>query len=302
MLLLKRIALVTVASFMLSGGALGCHTRPPANSQPDTPAPPDEKEQPKEGELKVLAEGSQSAITSPFVAVARDADTYAALTKLDENLPKLDADFFKTRVVVAAFLGERNTGGYSIEISRDASEIRVVEKKPGKDMMVAQMITSPFKIVSVEGVSKSPVRLALDDDTWQARMTPFRVTTGKFTMVGGIAGVREEFDLGGAIGVLRAGNLATFQFRLIAPATAKRRALADYATGVVSSDNNIRVSRMSADSLINPPSPGLQADGVFSDGGKRLSLNLISRPSMISDGYSGRGNVEAWVDGPANKP
>lgn len=300
MLFLKRIALVTLSSFMLSGGALGCHARQPANSQTDGPAPVDEKEQAKQGELKVLAQGSQSAITKSFVAVVRDAETYAALVKLDGNLPKLDGEFFQSNAVIAAFLGERNTGGYSIDISRDASGIRVLEKKPGKDMMVTQMITAPFKIVAVEGVSNSPVWLALDDDAWQTRMTLFRVTTAKFTMVGGIAGTREEFSLGGAIGVLRAGNLATFQFRLVAPATTKRRALTEYATGIVSSDNNIRVSRMSADSLVNSPNAGLQVDGIFSDGGKKLLLSLWSRPSMIADGYSGRGSIEA--DASAIKP
>lgn len=301
MLFLKRTALVTLASFMFSSGALGCNGRQPANSQTDTPAPVNEKEQSKPGELKVLAEGSQSAITDPFIAVVRDGDTYAELVKLDGNLPKLDADFFETKVVVAAFLGERNTGGYSVEIGRDASGLRVMEKKPGKDMMVTQVITAPFKIVSVEGVSNSRMSLTLDD-AWQTRMTPFRVNTGKFTMVGGIAGAREEFDLGGTIGVLRAANLATFHFRLIAPATTKRRALTECATGIVSSYNNIRISRMGADSLINPPSPGLQANGTLSDGGKKLQLNLSSRPSMIADGYSGRGSIEATVAVAAKNP
>jgi hypothetical protein len=280
---------------------LGCNARQPANSRADTPAPVDQKEQPKQGELKVLAEGSHSAITNPFVAVVRDADTYAALVKLDGNLPTLDVDFFETKVVVAAFLGERNTGGYSVEIDRDASGIRVQEKRPGKDMMVTQVITAPFKITSVEGVSNSPVLFTLDD-AWHTGMTPFRVTIGKFTTVGGIAGAREEFDLGGTIGVLRAANLATFHFRLTAPATTKRRALTEYATGIVGSDNSIRINRMSADSLINPPSPGLKADGTFSDGGKKLQLNLISRPSMIADGYSGRGSIEAVVNNTTTNP
>jgi hypothetical protein len=300
MLFLKRIVLVTLSSFLLSVSASGCHAKQNTEMLVG-PEPVIEKGQLKPGELKILAEGSQSAIKNPFVAVVRDADTYVALTKLDGNLPKLDADFFKTRVVVAAFLGERNTGGYSVEISRDEVGIRVGEKTPGKDMMVTQMITSPFKVVSVEGVSNSPVWLALDD-AWPSRMSLFRITTAKFTMVGGIAGRREDFTLGGTIGVLRAGNLATLQFRLVAPATTKRRSLIEYATGVVSSDNNIRVSRMSADSLIDPPNAGLQADGMFSDGGKRLSLNLLSRPSMIADGYSGRGSVEAGLATPATKP
>ena len=255
----------------------------------------------KQGELKVLAEGFQSAIKNPFVALVRDADTYAVLRKLDGNLPGLDDEFFKTKVVVAAFLGERNTGGYTIEISRDGAGIRVMEKKPGKDMMVTQMITSPFKIVAIEGMSNQPGWLTLDD-AWQSRMSPFHVTSARFTMSGGIAGTREEFSLGGTIGVLRAGNLATLQFRLIAPATTKRRALIEHATGVVGSDNKIKVGRMSADSFIDPPNTGLQADGIFSDRDKRLSLNLLSRPSMIADGYSGQGSIEAVVTGSANNP
>lgn len=297
MLFLRRIALVTLSSFLFSGSSLGCR------AAQDTeflvgPEPVIEKGQLKEGEPKVLAEGFQSAIKNPFVALVRDPNTYAALTNLDGNLPKLDDEFFKTKVVVAAFLGERNTGGYTIEISRDAAGIRVMEKKPGKDMMVTQMITSPFKIVVVEGMSNQPGWLNLDD-AWQSRMSPFHVTRARFTMSGGIAGTREEFSLGGTIGVLRAGNLATLQFRLIAPATKKRRALIEHATGVVGSDNNIKVGRMSADSFIDPPNPGLQADGMFSDGGKRLSLNLLSRPSMIADGYSGQGSIEAGL---ADKP
>ena len=76
----------------------------------------------------------------------------------------------------------------------------------------------------------------------------------------------------------------------------------EYATGLIDGENRIQINRMSADSLINPPTNGLKADGSFTDSGKQLSLNLVSRPSMISDGYSGRGSIEAAVDGSANKP
>jgi len=293
MIFLRRIALVSLSAFLISGGAAGCRATQNREFLVG-PEPVIEKEQLKQGELKVLAEGAQSAIKSPFVALARDAETYAALTKLDGNLPSLDDEFFKTRVVVAACLGERNTGGYSVEIGRDAAGIRVMEGKPGKDRMVTQVITSPFKITAVEGMSNSPIWLTLDD-AWQTRMSLFHVTTAKFTMSGGIAGTREEFSLGGTIGVLRAGNLATFQFRLIAPATTKRRALIEHATGLVGGDNNIKVSRMSADSFVDPPNTGLQADGMFSDAGKKLLLNLLARPSMIADGYSGGGSIEAGL-------
>src|SRR5712692_2369133 len=100
-------------------------------------------------EPKVLAEGFHSSITRPFVGVVRDFETYEALVTLDGNLPRLDEEFFKTNIVVAAFLGERNTGGYSVEITRGEGRIYVVERVPAKGVMVAQMITSPYKIVSL---------------------------------------------------------------------------------------------------------------------------------------------------------
>jgi hypothetical protein len=160
------------------------------------------------GDIKVLAEGFHSKITKPFVAVVRDTETYAALTKLDENQPRLDADFFKENVAIAAFLGERNTGGYSVEIRPNAIEISVLEKKPGKGVMVPQMITSPFQIVALKGVINSAVRLT-PDEAWRQATTFYRVTNGRFSMAGGFAGTSEEFGLQGPIGVMRAGKLAT---------------------------------------------------------------------------------------------
>src|SRR5437773_5103834 len=182
MLFIKRILLLAVSSFTLSGGALGCHAQRPANS----PAPATQSEQPKPGELKVLAEGYNSAVPNSFVAVVRDTSTYAALVKLDGNLPKLDEEFFKSNAVVAAFLGERNTGGYSVDIIREGpAGFRVVEKKPGKDMMVAQVITSPFKLVSVPAGGASPILLDLGD-AWN-RQKKYVVMKGTFIMTCGIA-------------------------------------------------------------------------------------------------------------------
>lgn len=254
-------------------------------------------------EIKVLAEGFHSKITKPFVAVVRDEETYAALVKLDENLPKLDADFFKESVAVAAFLGERNTGGYSVDIRSNAIEILVVEKTPGKGVMVPQMITSPFKIVALKGATNAAVRLNLfADDAWRPAITSYQVTTGKFKMTGGFAGTSEEFGLQGPIGVMRASNLATFSFRVIGSETKKRRLLVDCATGVMDSDGNVKISRMSADSLVNPPNSGLAGTVTFSEKGGKFALIMISRPSMVADGYSGGGTIEAELQQAETKP
>jgi hypothetical protein len=254
------------------------------------------------GDIKVLAEGFHSKITRPFVAVVRDAETYAALIKLDENLPKLDADFFKENVVVAAFLGERNTGGYSVEITPNAIEINVLEKKPGKGVMVPQMITSPFKIVSLQGATNAAVRLNLFvDETWRQAMPFYRVTSGRFRMSGGFAGTSEEFGLQGVVGVMREGKLATFWFRIVGSETKKRRLLMECSTGLTH-DENINVSRMSADSLVDPPNSGLAGTATFSEKGRNLTLSLMSRPGLIADGYSGQGTMEAELASSANNP
>jgi hypothetical protein len=254
-------------------------------------------------DIKVLAEGFHSKITKPFVAVVRDAETYAALTTLDENLPKLDADFFKESVAVAAFLGERNTGGYSVEIRANTIEISVIEKKPGKGVMVPQMITSPFKIVALAGATNAAVRLnPLEDEAWRPAIQFYRVTSGRFKMSGGFAGTSEEFGLQGPIGVMRAGNLATFWFRIVGSETKKRRLLMECSTGVMDSDGNVKINRMSADSLVDRPNSGLTGTATFSEEGRKFALIMIARPSLVADGYSGQGTIEAELRPADTKP
>jgi hypothetical protein len=255
------------------------------------------------GDIKVLAEGFHSKITKPFVAVVRDAETYAALAKLDENLPKLDADFFKDNVVVAAFLGERNTGGYSVEIKSNAIEINVFEKKPGKGVMVPQMITSPFKIVALQGATNAAVRLNLFvDNAWRQAMPFYRVTSGRFRMAGGFAGTSEEFGLQGPIGVMREGKLATFWFRIVGSGTKKRRLLMECSTGLMDGEKKIQINRLSADSLVDSPNSGLAGTATFNKQRRKFTLSLLSRPGLIADGYSGQGTIKAEVTSSAKRP
>ncbi len=252
------------------------------------------------GDIKVLAEGFHTKITQPFVAVVRDAETYAALIKLDENLPKLDADFFNESVAVAAFLGERNTGGYSVEIRANGIEINVIEKKPGKGVMVPQMITSPFQIAALKGSTSAAVRLT-PDEAWRQSMPNYRVTSGRFTMSGGFAGTSEKFGLQGSVGVMRAGNLATFWFRVVGSEAKKRRLLMECSTGLIDSDGNVKINRMSADSLVDSPNSGLAGTATFSEERRKFALILSPRPSLVADGYSGQGTIEAELR-PADSP
>jgi protease stability complex PrcB-like protein len=303
MFVLKTVALLAISPLILSGGgAWGCRSNQNPGLPAEKPAPPVVATQkPGSAQIKILAEGFHSSITKPFVAVVRDAETYGALIKLDGNLPKLDADFFKTNTVIAAFLGERNTGGYSVEIISGPVEIQVREKKPAKDAMVTQVITSPFKLVTLEGVSNSAVSIDLDE-AWRQQVQSFSILTGKFKMSGGFAGISEEFAVKGAVGVISQGNVATLQFRLVGTGAAGKRSLADWATGVVGSDGRIQLNQFSAGSFVSSPNAGLWAEGKFNDPWTEFSLNLISRPSMIADGFSGQGSLEAFASKSAGKP
>ena len=243
------------------------------------------------GGIKVLAEGYQSKITKPFVAVVRDLATYDSLRKRDDSLPRLDAEFFKANVVLAAFLGERNTGGYRVEITPSPVDLNILERKPGKAIMVTQMITTPFKIVALQGMANAAVRLTLDE-AWRQQMQLYRITRGSFMVSGGFAGTSEEFGLEGVVGVIGEGKLATIWLRIVGSGP-NRRLLMECSTGLMDGDN-INVNRMSADSLVSQPNGGLAATAIFSEKGKKLRLSLASwGVTLIADGYSGHGTIEA---------
>jgi hypothetical protein len=301
---LKLITLITLSSSIFGGGgASGCRAKQKQSSQSEKPLKPvGDKDDISPEDLKILAEGFHSSITNSFVVVVRDAETYAALLKLDGNLPKLDQEFFKSNVVIAAFLGERNTGGYRVDISREVNgEIRIAEKVPGKGVMVPQMITAPSKVVSLPVAGGAPLLLSLDN-AWRKNLRMYHVTNGRFTMSGGFAGEREAFGLEGDVRVLCEGNLATFAFDIVGSGPGRKHSLMDFATGVIQKDGGVAIQKLSAGSLVSPPNSGLKATGAFSLGYQKLSLILVSLPLMIADGYSGQGSIEAGRSESTDKP
>ena len=246
-------------------------------------------------DIKVLAEGSHSEVTSPFLAVVRDEQVYARLRKLTTGLPELQEDFFKHQAVIAAFMGERNTGGYSVQITRSADDsIHVAVMSPPRDAMVAQVITTPFKLVAVPR-NRS---LALEaDNNWQKAMRSYHTTSGQFSISGGFAGRMQQFALDGDIRVMREGKLVTLLFDLKSADAEKQRSLKESGTGLVE-DDSIVVSRIGAGSLIEVPHGDLSATGSFTDKKSKLALSFISLPTMIADGYAGGGSIEAQAATP----
>jgi hypothetical protein len=293
----KMITAMTLGGFLFCVNiAVGCGAKTNPPSLPSSLATPaGEDEQVESGKLKVLGAGAHSSIQDGFVAVIRDAATYAELRKLDRTVPKLADDFFSTDAVVAAFLGERRTGGYSVDITENAGAINVIEKKPGKDMMVTQMITAPFKIVAVAGAANSSLSLTVDT-AWQQRLLPFKISSGHFKVTGGFAGTMRDFDLEGDLRIVMEGSsLATFVFGLRGTDPTQERVMREAATGMVTADGHVTIKKMNSGSLIDLPHGGLTVTGQFSDSDSKIDLSFLSLPSVVADGYSGTGTISAMI-------
>lgn len=102
----------------------------------------------------VVARESMSNIEDPKQAVAQTAGEFSALWRQHAGDAKAPAVDLSKRTVVAVFLGTRNTAGYAVEIvgTREANGSLVVrweERRPSRDMIAAQVITSPAVIASI---------------------------------------------------------------------------------------------------------------------------------------------------------
>jgi len=244
-------------------------------------------------ELKVIAEGAHSSVSTSFIAVIRDVETYEKLRRAADNLPDVTAETFETNGLIAAFLGTRNTGGYSIDIKQSANgAIRVAEKAPGKDMMVAQMITAPFKMVWVPVSGTGAVSISADR-TFQQTSQLYRIDKGSFTISGGFAGRSETYSLAGKLQVTRLGELVTIGFGVVSAGTSRERSLRDVATGVIG-ENSLTISRMSRGTLVDPPTGVMHASGRFAES-NRLILDLDTGRVTVPDGYQGKGTIEAQM-------
>jgi uncharacterized membrane protein len=107
--------------------------------------------------LTTVARGDASRVTEPRRALARTVEEWRTLWAVhagpDTDPPAVD---LSNVTIAAAFAGEKPSAGYSVEITRaepTAGGVRLVvdERRPGPGMVAAQIITSPFHIVSVPG-------------------------------------------------------------------------------------------------------------------------------------------------------
>ncbi len=281
--------------------------REPAATEPSTrpsPAPVGEEnlETKLSGEPKELASGGYSSIKESFIVVARDAETYNRLRRLHDQLPQPEANFFKSNAVIAAYLGQRSSGGYSVQIARDAASghWRIAEKSPGKDAITTMALTSAFRIVAVAVDEEMPLALDLDA-TWREAARPYKVSAGEFTRMGGFAGRRLHSKVAGEIRIMRHAELATAFFALEGTNEEGKVALQDVATGAVASEGALTFTRLDPGWFVPPPRYPLRARGQFTEGEAKLSLTLEVMEAKVSDGYGGQGKLEATATAPPKK-
>ena len=104
--------------------------------------------------VTTVARGSMSAITEPREVVVRSSAEWNDLWKeLGSTQPVPAVDFTK-ELVAAVFLGSRPTGGFGVEVvsarvEGDVLIVEYVERRPGRDSIVSQVLTSPFHIVKL---------------------------------------------------------------------------------------------------------------------------------------------------------
>jgi uncharacterized membrane protein len=105
--------------------------------------------------LTTIARGGDSRIADPRRAIVRTVEEWRTLWAVhagpDAEVPDVD---LVNATIAAAFAGEKMSAGYGIEIARadpipGGVRLVVVEQRPGPGMVTAQIITSPFHIVSV---------------------------------------------------------------------------------------------------------------------------------------------------------
>ena len=256
------------------------------NKTPEKTAPTPEK-----SEIKTLAESSNGEFTKPFIFVARTPETYAQMQKMAENLPPASEIDFNKSAVVAAFAGTKNTGGFSVEFDGSGGRISVKVVSPPPDAMVTEALTMPFKIALVPLEEQESLTLDLSEN-WTGAAQIYQVTSGEFSFSGGLLGREENFQPQGEIQVFTADGFVTFIFNLSGKGEASGRKVNEIASGSLSG-GKVEVRRLEGGNFIDQPHPSLIISGTISETKLSLTFEPGKRDYVVSDGFEGRGKLEA---------
>jgi hypothetical protein len=256
----------------------------------------DKKSPPPAPAIEILAEGSEAAFEKPFIFVARDKSNYASLQKLVKGLPdKVD---FSTTAVVAVFSGMKPTAGHDITTTGDFADdpyigarVSILASAPPAGKPVADVLTYPFKIVSVPVAKDKMIKLE-PGDLWKNAAEIYRFETGKFFASAKIAPLFfQELRIDGLIAVWRHDELITCFFNLFT-GDAKPKRILETASGSLK-DDSFSLPRLDAGSFVPPTHYPLKVTGNFKE--QKLTLQIgPSKTWSAGSGiqYEGQGKLE----------
>ena len=253
---------------------------------------PDEVDSTTNVEMKTISEGSFGKIEEPFIFVARTEANYKVLQNMLENMPAADTIDFKNSAVIAAFAGEKNTGGYSVAINGADGKFTIKVNSPPPDAIVTEALTMPYKVV-IAPINKEDRNIILDlSDNWTKTAENFKVTGSKIEFSGGIAGRIENFKPEGSIKIYKSGEFVTLFFDLQGKTAGKKYQTTDVVSGKITG-GNMNLPNFEATNLIERPHPPFVVSGTIS--GEKLSLELKKSDAdfNVSDGFQGSGKIEA---------
>jgi hypothetical protein len=100
-----------------------------------------------------VAQGSRSGIHDARTVVVRSAGEWQTLWKAHDTEPPPNVDFSRD-IVLGVFLGTRPTAGFGVRITAVTAKgttavVEFVESRPRAGAMTAQVLTSPFHLVTV---------------------------------------------------------------------------------------------------------------------------------------------------------
>ncbi|MCB0402822.1 MAG: protease complex subunit PrcB family protein [Flavobacteriales bacterium] len=111
-----------------------------------------------------IASGNNSGFETPTMKVISTMEDLSQTWEIayknylkKKEFPAVDLEEFD---VILVALGERNSGGYSIQVESavsigNAVTVTVIETKPGSNCMTTEAITYPFQLVQIPKTGKT---------------------------------------------------------------------------------------------------------------------------------------------------
>ncbi len=255
-------------------------------------------QQGRKAKMNILAEGSYGQTSAPFIGVARGTRVYSILREMVKELPALPDDFFKSHAVVAVFLGTRNTGGHAVEITEGSEgQLLVKEIAPPANAITLQVITSPFKVVSVPLKEREGIDISLQGGLAANTLRPYRITAGEITSQGRAQNRTDKLGLGGELKLARNESLVTVFFDIKSVGAKRPTALRAAVTGVIDARGEFSLAGLNTQALTEGAASALIVAGQLSGDDNKLQLSLESASGVGATGVSGK--LTAQATGPA---